>query len=90
MSDIETLVTAPVVIAIIAGSQVVLRGRQGGEDVMLSTPLAPTAPVALPVDPMLMLCGLAAFLFTGACLVAIEMRAERLERRERLSLRQPT
>lgn len=79
MSDIETLVTAPIVVGIIVGAETILRGRQDtGNDIVLAAPVDPST---LPLEPWAMLTCLAAFMFTGAILIGLETRAEARERK---------
>jgi len=79
MSDIETLITAPVVVAVLVGAETILRGRQDtGNDIILAAPIEPST---LPIEPLALLGCLAALMLTGAILVALEMRAEARERK---------
>lgn len=54
-------------------SQIVLRGRHGGEDLMIGLSGA-VAPVL--VQPLFLLGVLSAFLISGALLIGLEARAE--------------
>lgn len=79
MSDIETLITAPVVVAVMVATETILRGRQDtGSEIVLAAPIEPST---LPIEPLALLGCLAAFMLTGAILIGLEMRAEARERK---------
>lgn len=79
MSDIETLITAPVVVAVMVAAETILRGRQDtGNEIVLAAPIEPST---FPIEPLALLGCLAAFMLTGAILVGLVMRAEARERK---------
>ena len=73
MKSIETLLTAPITLSMIVGAQHVLRGREGGPDVVLN---AAASPHAGTISPLVLIGLLGLALLSGAILVSLEMRAE--------------
>lgn len=82
MKALESLVSTPLLVSIIGGMGIVLRGRADAEDLII--PAASTVQ-DIGFDPLLGLAVLGIMLISGAILIAREMRIEAKQARLRKS-----